>query len=114
MLTSGIHQHAEPRKIPKRSTDNTAAAASVPYIVTLGGGRAKDGGAILLRFKLSDGREIVGALKVGSVGLLVDRIGEYLAQAVERSKPENLAASDWQRQRYEIRSRSGVSPLRLG
>jgi hypothetical protein len=50
--------------------------------------------AILLRFKLSDGREIVAGLKIGSVGLLVDRIGEYLAQAVERSKPENLAASD--------------------
>jgi hypothetical protein len=65
----------------------STADAAVPYIVTLGGGPAKDGGAILLRFKLSDGREIAAALKVGSVGLLVDRIGEYLAQAVERSRP---------------------------
>jgi hypothetical protein len=43
------------------------------------------------RFKLSDGREIAAALKVGSVGLLVDRIGEYLAQAVERSMPATSA-----------------------
>jgi hypothetical protein len=94
MMTSGIHQHTEPRKLPKRPKGNTAADAAVPYIVTLGGGPAKDGGAILLRFKLSDGREIAAAVKVGSVGLLVDRIGEYLAQAVERSKPGNLAAPD--------------------
>jgi hypothetical protein len=58
------------------------ADAAAPYIVTLGGGPAKDGGAILLRFKLSDGREIAAALKVGSVGLLVDRISEYLWQAL--------------------------------
>jgi hypothetical protein len=93
MMTSGIHQHAEPRKVPKRSTENTAAA-SVPYIVSLGGGPAKDGGAILLRFKLSDGREIAAAVKVGSVGLLVDRIGEYLAQAVERSRPAASAGEN--------------------
>jgi hypothetical protein len=68
------------------------ADAAVPCIVALGGGPAKDGGAILLRFKLSDGREIAAAVKVGSVGLLVDRIGEYLAQAVERSKPGDSAA----------------------
>jgi hypothetical protein len=48
----------------------------VPYIVTLGGGRAKDVAAILLRFRLSDGCEIVAALKVGPVRLLVDWIGE--------------------------------------
>jgi hypothetical protein len=94
MMTSGIHQNTAPGKLPKRSTGNTAAAASVPYIVTLGGGPAKDGGAILLRLKLSDGREIVAALKVGSVGLLVDRIGEYLAQAVKRSRPGDSAAPD--------------------
>ena len=93
-MTSGIHQHTEPGKLPKRSTGNTAADASVPYIVTLGGGPARDGGAILLRFKLSDGREIVAALKVGSVGLLVDRIGEYLAQAVERSRPAASAGEN--------------------
>jgi hypothetical protein len=68
---SGVNQHTAPGKLPKRPKGNTAADAAVPYIVTLGGGPAKDGGAILLRFKLSDGREIVAALKVGSVGMLV-------------------------------------------
>jgi hypothetical protein len=94
MMTSGIHQHTEPGKLPKRPKGNTVAASAVPYIVTLGGGPAKDGGAILLRFKLSDGREIVAAVKVGSVGLLVDRIGEYLAQAVGRSKPAASAGEN--------------------
>jgi hypothetical protein len=40
-----------------------------------------------LRLKLSDGREIVAAVKVGSVGPLIDRIGDYLDQAVARDKP---------------------------
>jgi hypothetical protein len=94
MMTSGIHQHTEPRKLPEPPKGNAAADAAVPYIVTLGGGPAKDGGAVLLRFKLSDGREIAAALKVGSVGLLVDRIGEYLAQAVERSRPAASVGED--------------------
>jgi hypothetical protein len=64
-----------------------AADDAVPRIVTLAGGPAEDGGAILLRFGLSDGREIVASVNVGRVGQLVDRIGLYLAQGVERAKP---------------------------
>jgi hypothetical protein len=70
------------------------ADAGVPYIVTLSGDPAKDGGAILLRFGLSDGREIAAEVIVGSVGMLVDRIGLYLAQAVERSRPAASAGED--------------------
>jgi hypothetical protein len=65
----------------------SAAGDAVPYVVELGGGPAKDGRAVLLRLKLSDGREIVAAVKVGSVGPLIDRIGDYLAQAVALEKP---------------------------
>jgi hypothetical protein len=60
---------AHPLKARQSLGAQSMADVAVPYIVTLGGGGpAKDGGAILLRFKLSDGREIVARSGRGRTG----------------------------------------------
>ena len=67
-----------------RQATRAGSEPPVPFIAEFGGGALEDGSAIILAFKLSDGRRFAGLLPLGKIDSVLGCIEGYVKQSAER------------------------------